>query len=64
MMALKEIELTEVPPSTIPTLKVVFGWAGTWRSPIRAMARPMAWIGLGIPKAPKLWPPGPANVTR
>ena len=46
------MELTLVPPSTVPMLKVVLGVLGTWRSAMRAMARPMAWAGLGMPKAP------------
>ena len=29
-----------------------------------AIARPMAPIGFARPNAPKLWPPGPLNVTR
>ena len=37
-----EMVFTDVPPDTIPTLKVVLGDIGTWKSPIRAMARPMA----------------------
>ncbi len=58
------IEFTEVPPPTRPTLNVVFGSVGTWNSAIFAMARPIASIGFARPKAPKLCPPGPLNVTR
>ena len=58
------IELTDVPPPTRPTLNVVFGERGTCISLIFAIARPMAPIGLAMPNAPKLWPPGPLNVTR
>ena len=46
------IEFTDVPPPMRPTLKVVFGSFGTWKSPIAAIARPSAWIGFTIPKAP------------
>src|SRR3990170_950334 len=31
---------------------------------MRAMALPSAWIGFTMPNDPKLWPPGPLNVTR
>ena len=58
------MELTDVPPPTRPTLKVVFGVVGTWISSIFAIARPIAPIGLARPNAAKLWPPGPLNVTR
>ena len=58
------IEFTDVPPPTRPTLNVVFGCFGTWISLIFAIARPIAPIGLAMPNAPKLWPPGPLNVTR
>jgi hypothetical protein len=46
------IEFTEVPPSITPTLNVVRGSDGTWSPAIPAMARPIAWIGLGMPNAP------------
>src|ERR1039458_6372637 len=46
--------LTEVPPPTRPTLNVVLGLLGTWKLSTLAMARPIAWIGLAMPKAPKL----------
>ena len=36
------IELTDVPPEMTPTLKVVFGLAGTWTSAIWAIALPNA----------------------
>ncbi len=55
---------TEVPPPTLPTVKVVLGSAGTCTSPMCAIARPIAWIALGTcPKAAKLWPPGPLKAT-
>ena len=38
----KGIEFTDVPPPMRPTLKVVFGSLGTWKSPIAAIARPSA----------------------
>ena len=56
------IVLTEVPPVTVPTVKVVFGSAGVRSSPIFAIARPIAWIALAVPNASKLWPPGPVKV--
>ena len=43
-----EMVLTDVPPEMMPTLNVVLGLLGTWKSDILAMARPSAWIGLGI----------------
>ena len=46
--------LTEVPPLTVPTVKVVFGSDGGCRSDIFAIARPMAWIALGRPNSWKL----------
>ena len=49
--ALAAIELTEVPPLTVPTVKVVRGSSGTWTSLISAMARPSACVALGLPKA-------------
>jgi len=49
---LGEIVFTDVPPSMIPTLNVAFGVVGTWMSAIAAIARPNAWMGLGMPKAP------------
>jgi hypothetical protein len=52
IVALAAMAFTDVPPETTPTLKVVLGDAGTWRSAIAAIARPRAWIGFGIPKAP------------
>ena len=63
MDAEPEIVFTEVPPWITPTLNVVFGSSGTWNSAICAIARPIAWIGLGMPKFWKLWPPLPVNVT-
>ena len=36
------MEFTEVPPATVPTVKVVFGELGVSRSPIFAIARPIA----------------------
>ena len=54
MDAESEIVFTEVPPWITPTLNVVFGSSGTWNSAICAMARPIAWIGLGMPKFWKL----------
>ena len=44
--------LTDVPPPMRPTLKVVRGDIGTVRSETAATARPSAWIGLAVPKAP------------
>ncbi len=44
--------LTDVPPPMRPTLNVVRGDDGTARSPTAATARPSAWIGLAVPKAP------------
>ena len=58
------IELTDVPPPMRPTLNVVRGCFGTCSSWIFAIARPIAPIGFAMPKAPKLWPPGPLKVTR
>ena len=55
--------LTLPPPSTMPTLKVVLGSCGTCSRAIWWIALPMAWMALGIPKAPQLCPPGPVNVT-
>ena len=46
------IEFTLVPPSTRPILNVVFGDFGTSISAIRAIARPIACAGFGIPNAP------------
>jgi len=54
--------LTEVPPRTVPTVNVVLGEEGVLTSAIFAIARPMAWIALGKPKALKLWPPGPLKI--
>ena len=56
--------LMDVPPPRRPTLNVVRGDPGTWKSAMRANARPRAWIGLTTPNDPKLWPPGPLKVTR
>ena len=53
--------LTEVPPLTVPTVKVVFGSDGGCSSEIFAIARPMAWIALGRPNSWKEWPPGPCE---
>ena len=39
---LAEIVLTEVPPLTMPTLKVVLGSVGTFSSEMLAIARPIA----------------------
>ena len=58
-LALAAIELTDVPPVTVPTVKVVFGNWGVSNSAIFVIARAMAWIALARPKAPKEWPPGP-----
>jgi hypothetical protein len=55
--------LTEVPPATVPTVKVVFGSFGGFNSEIFAIARPMAWIALGNPNSWKLWPPGPRKIS-
>ncbi|MNT88648.1 hypothetical protein D3C72_2292380 [compost metagenome] len=64
MRASGAMVFTEVPPPTVPTVKVVLGKLGVRTSAILAMARPMPWIALGTwPKAPKLWPPGPLKVT-
>ena len=52
MDASPAIEFTDVPPFTTPTVYVVFGLAGTCTSAISAIARPMAWIALGMPNAP------------
>jgi hypothetical protein len=46
------IEFTLVPPSITPTLNVVFGDVGTWKSAIAAIARPSACAGFGLPNAP------------
>ena len=63
MRASPAIVLTEVPPLTVPTVNVVFGSDGVVISPIFAIARPIAWIALVVPKASKLWPPGPMKRT-
>ena len=53
MRASGAMVLTEVPPPTVPTVKVVRGTLGVWMSAILAMARPMPWMALGTwPKAP------------
>ena len=52
IQASKGMALTEVPPPTRPTLKVVLGLVGTSKSSIFAMARPIAWMGLAMPNAP------------
>jgi len=49
--ALAAIELTVVPPLTVPTVKVVRGSSGTRTSLIAAIARPSACVALGLPKA-------------
>ena len=54
--------LTEVPPLTVPTVKVVLGSDGGCRSEIFAIARPIAWIALGRPNSWNEWPPGPLKV--
>ena len=46
------IEFTDVPPVTEPTLKVVFGFCGTFSCENFAIALPMAKAGLTRPKAP------------
>ena len=46
------VVFTDVPPSMIPTLNVALGVVGTWMSAIAPMARPNAWMGLGMPNAP------------
>ena len=43
--------LTEVPPLTVPTVKVVLGSDGGCSSEIFAIARPMAWMALGRPNS-------------
>ena len=62
MRASPAMALTEVPPRTVPTVKVVLGSLGVSSSEILAMARPMAWIALGRPNSWKLCPPGPLKV--
>jgi len=47
MRASGAMVLTEVPPATVPTVKVVLGSVGVWMSAILAMARPMPWMALG-----------------
>jgi len=42
MLTSEGIEFTDVPPVTTPTLNVVFGDAGTWRSEKRAIAAAIA----------------------
>lgn len=60
MRASGAMVFTEVPPPTVPTVKVVLGVVGVRISEILAMARPMPWMALGTwPKAAKLWPPAP-----
>src|SRR6266478_3730380 len=56
------MELTEVPPSICPMLKVVRGAAGTLVLMKRTEARARALMGLGMPKSDQLWPPGPVMV--
>ena len=53
----------DVPPPTIETQYVVAGSAGTSMRLMAAIACPMAYIGLTMPKAPKLCPPGPLKRT-
>jgi hypothetical protein len=48
------MELTEVPPDTMPTLNVVLGSSGVLSFAISPMARPIAWMGFAMPNAPKL----------
>ena len=64
MAADSGIEFTEVPPVITPTLKVVFGEAGTGVRANRSMARASTTIGLAVPKSLQEWPPGPKIVTR
>jgi len=58
------MELTLVPPSMVPMLKVVRGSSGSgvWARIERAEAS--AVMGFGVPASVKLWPPGPVTVTR
>src|SRR5258706_15309321 len=56
------MELTEVPPSIWPRLKVVRGARGTLVLMKRTEARTRALMGLGMPKSDQLWPPGPVMV--
>jgi hypothetical protein len=51
MLADSGIEFTEVPPRITPTLKVVFGDAGTGVCEKTSTARAKARIGLGVPKS-------------
>ena len=60
IVAFAAMELTVEPPTTVPTVKVVFGVSGTLRSAIFAMARPNACVALGMPNAAQLCPPGPS----
>ena len=53
MRASGAMVFTDVPPPTVPTVKVVLGKLGVRTSAILAIARPMPWIALGTwPKAP------------
>ena len=58
------IVLTDVPPTMVPTLSVVFGLIGSSISSISLMMRAAAWIALCFPKSPQEWPPGPSIVMR
>ena len=52
MRASGAMVFTEVPPPTVPTVKVVLGEVGVRISEILAIARPMPWMALGTwPKA-------------
>src|SRR5437879_11851322 len=62
MAARSGMELTEVPPSIAPTLKVVRGSLDTRTLTKRASPRESAWIGFGTPKSDQLWPPGPSTL--
>ena len=57
------MELTEVPPSIWPRLKVVRGLDGTFVLMKRIAPRTSALMGLGMPKSDQLWPPGPVMRT-
>jgi len=54
--------LTEVPPLTVPTVKVVLGSIGVCSSEIFAIALPIAWVALGKPNSWNECPPGPLKV--
>ena len=64
MVASCGITLTPVPPSILPTLKVVRGSRGVGYEASRAIVLPTACTGFSTPKSPQEWPPRPANRTR